>query len=168
MASVANLGEAVEKFLVRSHIRVPDPAHDIAPDATSYAPSCQPSDTLAANFANPPFRPSVSAGPRRLQQSQVRLFRKWELHQHIHLLRSQGLSLHQITKHVGLARNTVRKIARQLIPPLLPNGRQALGVPVCSSRTRGMCRGDGMRDAVTLPSSSERLESRDILEAKPQ
>lgn len=112
----ANLGEAVERFLVRSHIRVSEAAPDAAPDATS----CQPNNTLSANLAIPPTRPPISARPRRLQQSQARVNHKWELHQQIHLLHSKGLSLHQITKEIGLARNTVRKYARQPVPSTAP------------------------------------------------
>jgi transposase len=111
----ANLGEAVERFLVRSRIRVPEAA---PPDAAS----CQPSNTPSAGPADPVNpRPSVSAGPHRLQQSQARLVRRWELHQQIHLLHSQGLSLHQITRDIGLARNTVRKYARQPVSPSAPD-----------------------------------------------
>lgn len=121
----ANLGEAVERFIVRSRIRVPDAAPDVTTCATSCATSCQPTNTPStdpADRANPPFRPSVSAAarPRRLQQSQARLARRWELHQQIHLLRSRGLSVHQITKDMGLARNTVRKYARQPVHPSAP------------------------------------------------
>ncbi len=116
----ANLGEAVERFLLRSRIRVPAVASP--PYATS-ATSCPPGNLPSADpvgCANLPFRPSVSAGPRRLQQSQACLIRRWELHRQIHLLRSQGLSLHQITREIGLARNTVRKYARQMVPPFAP------------------------------------------------
>jgi transposase len=116
----ANLGEAVERFLVRSHIRVPD----ALPDATA----SQPGNSSPEDFANltnpvtPSIRSSISTStrPRRLQRSQASLVRRWEQHQQIHLLRSQGLSLHQITRDIGLARNTVRKYARQPVPPSAP------------------------------------------------
>jgi hypothetical protein len=51
---------------------------------------------------------------------------------------------------------------------LLLNQRQDLDATVCSTRMRGMCRGDGMKGAETPLSSSGRSESRDTLEAKPQ
>lgn len=118
----ANLGEAVERFLVRSHIRVPKAPFDARPDDSSGASSCTGfvNSTNLTNPTAPPVRLPVSVGQRPAQHSQARLVHKWELHQQIHLLHSQGLSLHQITKDIGLARNTVRKYARQPVPPSAP------------------------------------------------
>ncbi len=112
----ANLGETVERFLVRSHIRVPKAAPKPQDEATSCADLANPT-----NPTNLSVQLSVSSVERRLiQHSQARLVLKWELHQQIHFLRSQGLSLHQITQDTGLARNTVRKYARQPVPPSPP------------------------------------------------
>lgn len=108
-----NLGEAVEAFLVRTHIRIP---HDV-PQEVSSPDAESGNDTML-----PPLRllPPISATPQSQQQSQDRLHRKWKLHEDVHVLRSQGLSLHQVAKEVGLARNTVRKYARQPVPDIAP------------------------------------------------
>lgn len=109
-----NLGEAVQAFLVRTRSAVPDQL------------SCQDEGSgCRAGLPGPPVtmplvRPAISTTPLGLEQSQARLDRKWELHQRIHVLRSQGLSLHKVAKEFGLARNTVRKYARQPVPAVAP------------------------------------------------
>ncbi len=102
-----NLGDAVEAFLARCQVRVPQ--------------EISSGDVKSRGDAmRPPLLPPVSISPQSQQQSQARLHRKWKLHQHVHALRSQGLSLHQVAKEVGLARNTVRKYARQSVPAVAP------------------------------------------------
>lgn len=118
-----NLGQAVEAFLVRARVRIPNvpdaPPEVHSPDAGSQCDGVEsvlPSPTLPVLR----LRQSISATPLDLEQSQARLDRKWKLHQQVHSLRSQGLSLHQVAKEVGLARNTVRKYARQPVPVVAP------------------------------------------------
>ncbi len=105
-----NLGEAVEAFLVRARVHIPDevPSQDVG---SGY-------DTV--DIVLPLLRPAISTTPHGLEQSQARLDRKWKLHQRVHILRSQGLSLHQVAKEIGVARNTVRKYARQPVPAVAP------------------------------------------------
>ena len=112
-----NLGDAVESFLVRARVRVPDQVH------SQYAESqCDVVESVLPAPIPPGLRldPSISTTPLDLEQSQARLDRKWKLHQLVHSLRSQGLSLHQVAREVGLARNTVRKYARQPVPVVAP------------------------------------------------
>jgi transposase len=94
-----NLGEAVEGFLIRTRIRLPD--------ATTAEPT--------------PERPftSYSATPVSQGKSQARLLRKWNLSQQVQELHAQGMSLRAMAQQLGLARNTVRKYFRQ--PPEGPS-----------------------------------------------
>lgn len=100
---VKNLGEALEAFLVREHIRLP-----AAPEAESTAE-----------------RPltSFSATPAGQGKSQARLLGKWKLSQQVHELHAQGMSLRAIAEYLSLARNTVRKYFRQAPEPPLPTPR---------------------------------------------
>jgi len=93
-----NLGDAVEEFLIRTRIRLPD------------APLAEPT----------PERPltSYSATPAGQGKSQARLLRKWKLYQQVQELHAQGMSLRAIADQLDLARNTVRKYFRQ--PPQAP------------------------------------------------
>lgn len=133
----SNLGDAVEAFLVRAHIRVPYPpgspqppdaapmdalmAAPVAgervsspdPDSGSTAPGGRRSDAL---LPSSPIRPAISARPQAIQRSQARLLRKWKMHEQVHQLHSEGLSLHQIAREMDLSRNTVRKYARRPVP----------------------------------------------------
>lgn len=98
-----NLGEAVEEFLIRTRLRLPD------------AKTAEPT----------PERPltSYSATPAGQGKSQARLLRKWRLYQHVQELHAQGMSLRAIADQLGLARNTVRKYFRQPPEPPLPTPR---------------------------------------------
>jgi transposase len=98
-----NLGEAVEGFLIRTRIRLPD------------AKTAEPT----------PERPltSYSATPVGQGKSQARLLRKWRLYQHVQELHAQGMSLRAIADQLDLARNTVRKYFRQPPEPPLPTPR---------------------------------------------
>lgn len=98
-----NLGEAVEAFFIRTHIRLPETA-----------------------VASPtPERPltTSSATPAQQGRTQARLLRKWKLYQHVQELHEGGMSLRKISEELGLARNTVRKYVRQAPEPPLPTPR---------------------------------------------
>lgn len=91
-----NLGEAVEAFLIRARIRLPEPQ-----PAPQTEPAAEPSPS------------SCSTSSQVQELSQARSQRKWELYQHVHDLHAEGMSLRAIAQHLGLARNTVRKYFRQ-------------------------------------------------------
>jgi DNA-binding NarL/FixJ family response regulator len=88
-----NLGEAVEAFLIRARIRLPE--------MKSQEPT--------------PVHPltTYSATPAQQGRTQARLLRKWKLYQRIHELHEEGMSLRKIGEELGLARGTVRKYFRQ-------------------------------------------------------
>jgi transposase len=98
-----NPGDAVESFLIRSHIRLPDPA---IPQPTSERPLT-----------------TYSATPAGQGKTQARLLRKWKLYQRVQELHKDGMSLRKIGEELGLARNTVRKYFRQPPEPPLPTPR---------------------------------------------
>jgi transposase len=100
---LANLGQAVEEFLIRTHVRlVETPAQEptIERPLTSYSatPGCQ-------------------------GKSQARLLQKWKLYQRVQELHTQGMGIIKIGGELGLARNTVRKYLRQAPEPPLPTPR---------------------------------------------
>ena len=103
---LSNLGDAVEEFLIRAHIRLPEqgaaPQKEQAPDK--------------------PLS-SFSATPASQRKSQARLLRKWNLYQQVQHLHASGMSLRKIGEELGLARNTVRKYFRQPPEPPLPTPR---------------------------------------------
>jgi Transposase/Helix-turn-helix domain len=105
-----NLGEAVEGFLIRTRLRLPD------------AKTAEPT----------PERPftSYSATPAGQGKSQARLLRKWKLYQQVQELHAQGMSLRAIADHLNLARNTVRKYVRQPPEPPLPTPRPLRASPL--------------------------------------
>src|SRR3989440_7501405 len=92
---LSNLGDAVEEFLIRAHIRLEEPATE----------SRVPQEML-----NKPLS-SFSATPACQRKSQARLLRKWKLYQRVQELHAAGMSLRKIGEELGLARNTVRKYA---------------------------------------------------------
>jgi transposase len=100
---VKNLGEALEAFVIREHIRLP-----AAPETKS---------TTERPLS------SFSATPAGQGKSQARLLHKWKLYQQVHELHAQGMSLRAIAEHLSLARNTVRKYFRQAPEPPLPTPR---------------------------------------------
>ncbi|HEU5380741.1 MAG TPA: ISL3 family transposase [Ktedonobacteraceae bacterium] len=108
-----NLGDAVEAFLVRTHVRLPESAPQ---DASSPTPSHEPPEPAA------PLT-TFSAIPRRQQHSQANLLRKWKLYQQAQELHTQGVGIIKIGKQLGLARNTVRKYLRQGSEPPQPTPR---------------------------------------------
>jgi transposase len=103
---LSNLGDAVEEFLIRAHIRLPEqgaaPQKEQAPD--------KPLSTF-------------SATPASQRKSQARLLRKWNLYQQVQHLHASGMSLRKIGEELGVARNTVRKYFRQPPEPPLPTPR---------------------------------------------
>ena len=101
-----NLGDAVEDFLVRAKIRLPQ--------AEAQERSTDQKET---------FLPSFSTTPKRYQQTQARLLRKWEISQQVQALHRQGVSLIKIAAQLGLARNTVRTYVRQPPDPPAPKPR---------------------------------------------
>jgi transposase len=98
-----NLGEAVEAFLIRAHIRLPEMA---VQEPTQERPLT-----------------TYSATPAQQGRTQARLLRKWKLYERIHELHAGGMSLRTIGEELGLARNTVRKYFRQAPEPPLPTPR---------------------------------------------
>ncbi len=106
----ANLGEAVERFLVRTQTQLPE--QEPPEPATPPEPKTPP----------PPLS-SYSATPAQQGRTQARLMRKWKLYQRVKELHAQGLSLRKIGEELGLARNTVRKYFRQPPEPPKPTPR---------------------------------------------
>jgi len=104
---LSNLGDAVEAFLIRAHIRLPEQT----------AETRSPQEGL-----NKPLS-SFSATPASQHKSQARLLRKWKLSQRVHELHAAGMSLRKIGEELGLARNTVRTYVRQAPEPPLPTPR---------------------------------------------
>src|SRR3989440_9277851 len=103
---LSNLGDAVEAFLIRRHIRLED--EKASPE------ECQMPDKPLSSF---------SATPATQRKSQARLLRKWKLSQRVQELHASGMSLRKIGEELGLARNTVRKYFRQPPDPPLPTPR---------------------------------------------
>src|SRR5512135_1238434 len=103
---LSNLGDAVEEFLIRRHIRLPDKA--------SGSGKCQKPEQALSSF---------SATPASQRKSQARLLRKWKLYERVQELHTSGMSLRKIGEELGLARNTVRKYFRQSPEPPLPTPR---------------------------------------------
>src|SRR6266566_4159305 len=88
----SNLGDAVEEFLIRAHIRLEDVR-------------------VVSEKEQAPDKPlsSFSATPASQRKSQARLLRKWKLYQRVQELHKSGMSLRKIGEELGVARNTVRK-----------------------------------------------------------
>lgn len=104
-----NLGDAVEAFLIRARIRLPE-----APPPETELPAASVPTT--ARF------PST----RNQRLAQARLQRKWEVIQRVQELQRHGVSLRQIARQLGLARNTVFNYVKQPSepPPLPPRPRR--------------------------------------------
>jgi transposase len=100
---LSNLGDAVEEFLIRAHIRLPD------------TPAAEPTPEHPLS--------SFSATPASQGKSQARLLRKWKLYQRVQELHAAGMSLRKIGEELGLAHNTVRTYVRQAPEPPLPTPR---------------------------------------------
>lgn len=98
-----NLGEAVETFLIRARVRLPEAT---APEQTVERPLT-----------------TYSATPAGQGKTAARLLRKWKQYQRIQELHAGGMSLRKIGEELGLARNTVRKYFRQPPEPSLPTPR---------------------------------------------
>src|SRR5260370_145439 len=103
---LSNLGDAVEAFLIRAHIRLEDAKVSPQQEQTTEKPLS-----------------SFSATPACQRKSQARLLRKWKLYQRVQELHATGMSLRKIEEELGLARNTVRKYFRQAPEPPLPTPR---------------------------------------------
>jgi len=103
---LSNLGDAVEAFLIRAQIRLPDKVTESGKG--------QKLDNPLSSF---------SATPASQRKSQARLLRKWKLSQRVHELHTAGMSLRKIGEALGLARNTLRKYFRQAPDPPLPTPR---------------------------------------------
>jgi transposase len=112
---IKNLGEAVEAFLIRTHIRLPDTA------ATAGTPEGAATASSAPTLERP--LTTYSATPAQQGKTQARLLRKWKLYERIHELHDGGMSLRKIGEELGLARRTVRKYFRQAPEPPLPTPR---------------------------------------------
>jgi len=83
------LGDAVEEFLIRAHIRLPN------------TPAAEP--TVERPLT------TYSATPATQGKSQARLLQKWKRYQQVQELHNQGTGIIKIARELGLARNTVRK-----------------------------------------------------------
>jgi transposase len=103
---LSNLGDAVEEFLIRAHIRLPD--------KTAVPEEHEELENPLSSF---------SATPACQRKSQARLLRKWKLYERVQELHTNGMSLRKIGEELGLARNTVRKYFRQAPEPPLPTPR---------------------------------------------
>jgi hypothetical protein len=103
---LSNLGDAVEEFLIRAHIQLPEQGAAVEKE--------QAKDQPLSSF---------SATPACQRKSQAHLLRKWKLYQRVQELHAAGMSLRKIGEELGLARNTVRKYFRQAPEPPLPTPR---------------------------------------------
>lgn len=104
-----NLGEVVERFLVRTHTHLPET-------------QSQDPEQNAQEEASPPLT-SYTATPAQQGRTQARLMRKWKIYQRIHELHAEGMSLRRIGEELGLARGTVRKYFREPPEPPKPTPR---------------------------------------------
>ncbi len=104
---LANVGDAVEDFLIRTRIRLVE------------TPALEP--TVERPLTN------HSATPGNQGKSQARLLQKWKLYQRVQELHEQGMGIIKIGIELGLARNTVRKYLRQAPDPPLPTPRPLRG-----------------------------------------
>jgi transposase len=100
---MANLGDAVEDFLVRTQIRLEDGKA-----------SSQKEGKLLSSF---------SATPASQRKSQASLLRKWKRDLRVQELHATGMSLRKIGEELGLSRNTVRKYFQQAPEPPRPTPR---------------------------------------------
>ena len=100
---LSNLGDAVEGFLIRAHIRLED--------AGAKPEKEQVPDKPLSSFSAP-----LPVSGRRRHVSR----RKWKLYERVQELHAAGMSLRKIGEELGLARNTVRKYFRQAPDPPLP------------------------------------------------
>src|SRR5882762_7679669 len=103
---IANLGDAVEDFLIRAQIRLED--------GKASSQKEQAEDKPLSSF---------SATPSSQRKTQARLLRKWKLYQRVQELHATGMSLRKIGEELGLARNTVRKYFQQAPEAPLPTPR---------------------------------------------
>jgi transposase len=103
---ISNLGDAVEEFLIRAQIQLPQPGAAPQKEQAKEQPLS-----------------SFSATPASQRKSQARLLRKWKLYKRVQELHAAGLSLRKIGEELGLARNTVRKYFRQAPEPPRPTPR---------------------------------------------
>jgi transposase len=103
---LSNLGDAVEAFLIRAHIRLSDGAVSLQKEQAENKPLS-----------------SFSATPASQRKSQAHLLRKWKLYERVQELHATGMSLRKIGEELGLARNTVRKYFRQAPEPPRPTPR---------------------------------------------
>jgi transposase len=103
---LANLGDAIEAFLIRTGIRLeenPPPSHEESPSF--------------------PVRSSFSAFPCDQQRSHARFLQKKGLYEQVQQLQAVGMSTRTIAKKMGLARNTVRKYLHSPEGPPPPTPR---------------------------------------------
>ena len=110
-----NLGEAIEAFLIRAHIRLPQEA--------SPSPTGTHSETASAVPTQERPLTTYSATPAQQGRTQARILRKWKLYEHIQELHQSGMSLRKIGDEPGLARGTVRKYFWQAPEPPLTTPR---------------------------------------------
>ncbi len=100
---LANVGDAVEEFWIRTHIRLAE------------TPAMEP--TVERPLTN------YAATPGGQGKSQARLLQKWNRSPRVQELQGQGLGILKIAKELGRARTTVRKSLRQAPEPPLPPPR---------------------------------------------
>jgi transposase len=103
---ISNLGDAVEEFLIRAHIRLSDAKVSQQKEQATEKPLS-----------------SFSATPASQRKSQAHLLRKWKIYERVQEFHATGMSLRKIGEELGLARNTVRKYLRQAPEPPRPTPR---------------------------------------------
>lgn len=108
-----NLGDAVEAYLKRKRLKIPPP------EPLEEEPPIQAVQE----------KPIFSSKTEREQRMQVGRERKQEQHEHIRELHHQGMSIHGIARHLGVARNTVRvhlRMGDELVVAERPKKRSIL------------------------------------------
>ena len=132
---LSNLGDAVEEFLIRAHIRLEDAK-------------------AAPEKEHVPDKPlsSFSATPACQRKSQARLLRKWKLYQRIHELHATGMSLRMIGEELGIS----ERHQSHRCPPRAPCVLASLiRMKIISSK-------DGAGGSATLPSFTAKSVRADI------
>jgi transposase len=104
---IKNLGEALERLLDRHHAALRAAARAAA-EAEALATAADMTASVAPSPAPPPERPPTRAEREKAQRHARREARYDEIHR----LLAQGMGLRAVARHLGIGRDTVRRMAR--------------------------------------------------------